>query len=145
MHCDVVYASETAQFALPFAQLGLCPEAASSLLFATIAGHQRAAEALLFGDRFSAHDAHAMGLVNRILPVADLMEFSLGRAQQLAALPASSTRASKKLMKSGQTELVRAKMQEEGEVFRTLLKSPEAKEAFSAFMQKRKPDFSQFS
>jgi enoyl-CoA hydratase/carnithine racemase len=145
MHCDVVYASDTALFALPFAQLGLCPEAASSLLFANIAGHQRAAEALLFGDRFSAADAQAMGLVNRVLPVTELMPFALARAQQLAALPASSTRATKKLMKSGQAELVRAKMQEEGEVFRALLQSPEAKEAFSAFMQKRKPDFSQFS
>ncbi len=145
MHCDVVYASESAQFALPFSQLGLCPEAASSLLFAKIAGHQRAAEALLFGDRFSASDAQAMGLVNRVLPVAELMPFALARAHQLAALPASSTRATKKLMKSSQADLVRAKMQEEGEVFRALLKSPEAKEAFSAFMQKRKPDFSQFS
>ncbi len=145
MHCDVVYAAPNAQFAMPFAQLGLCPEAASSLLFPYIAGYQRAAEALLFGEKFSAQDAVSMGLVNRVVPENELLEFALKRAEQLAALPASSIRATKKLLKSGLQEAIKERMRDEGDIFRQLLKSPEAKEAFGAFMEKRKPDFSKFA
>jgi enoyl-CoA hydratase/carnithine racemase len=144
MHCDVVYCAQNAQFATPFAQLGLCPEAASSLLFPQIAGYQRAAEAFLFGDRFDAEHARSMGLVNKVLPVDELMPYALQRAHTLAALPASSTRATKKLMKLGQAELIGARMSEESAMFGKMLKSPEAREAFGAFLQKRKPDFSKF-
>jgi enoyl-CoA hydratase/carnithine racemase len=145
MHCDLVYAADNAKFSMPFAQLGLCPEAASSLLFPQIVGHQKAAEKLILGEPFLAEEAHQMGLVNKVLPLAQLMEFALGQAAKLAALPASSVRATKRLMKGNQIAAVEAQMLKETEYFGAMLAAPEAKEAFAAFFEKRKPDFSQFS
>ncbi|KWR87287.1 enoyl-CoA hydratase [Cupriavidus sp. IDO] len=145
LHCDLVYASETAKLSLPFAQLGLCPEAASSLLLPRLLGYQRAAEKLLLGEPFSAQEAHEIGLVNRVLPVAELHDFALQQARKLAALPASSLRETKRLMKGADVSLVEKQMAEEGAVFRRMLVAPEAKEAFSAFFEKRKPDFSRFA
>lgn len=145
LHCDLVYASETAKLSLPFAQLGLCPEAASSLLLPRLLGYQRAAEKLLLGEPFSAKEAHEIGLVNRVLPVAALHDFALQQARKLAALPASSLRETKRLMKGADVSLVEKQMAEEGAVFRRMLVAPEAREAFSAFFEKRKPDFSRFA
>jgi enoyl-CoA hydratase/carnithine racemase len=145
LHCDLVYASETAKLSLPFAQLGLCPEAASSLLLPRLLGYQRAAEKLLLGEPFSAQEAHEIGLVNRVLPVAALHDFALQQARKLAALPASSLRETKRLMKGADVSLVEKQMAEEGAVFRRMLVAPEAREAFSAFFEKRKPDFSRFA
>jgi len=145
LHCDLVYASETAKLSLPFAQLGLCPEAASSLLLPRMVGYQRAAEKLLLGEAFSAQEALAMGLVTRVLPVAELSDFVRKQAAKLAALPASSLRETKRLMKGDDVPAVEKKMAEEGEVFRRMLVAPEAKEAFTAFFEKRKPDFSKFN
>jgi enoyl-CoA hydratase/carnithine racemase len=145
LHCDLVYASEQAKFSMPFVQLGLCPEFASSLLLPRLAGYQRAAEKLLLGEAFSAQEAHEMGLVNRVLPADDLMDFARAQAARLAALPASSVRATKQLMKQGAAQEVRAQMAEEGRHFGRMLAAPEAKEAFTAFFEKRKPDFSRFS
>ncbi|CAG9174835.1 enoyl-CoA hydratase [Cupriavidus respiraculi] len=144
LHCDLVYASDSAKFSLPFVQLGLCPEAASSLLLPRLVGYQRAAEKLLLGEAFSAAEAHQIGLVTRVLPAAELHEFALAQALKLAALPASSLRETKRLMKGGDTAAVEQRMEQEGEVFRRMLQAPEAKEAFSAFFEKRKPDFSRF-
>lgn len=145
MHCDLVYAAENAKFSMPFAQLGLCPEAASSLLFPQIVGYQRAAEKLLLGEAFLAQEACDMGLVNRILPADQLLEFAYQQAAKLVALPASSIRTTKRLMKSNQQTAIAAKIAEEGQQFRAMLSAPEAKEAISAFLEKRKPDFTQFS
>lgn len=145
MHCDLVYATDNAKFSMPFAQLGLCPEAASSLLLPQIAGYQRAAEKLLLGEAFLAQEACDMGLVNRILPADQLLEFARQQAAKLAALPASSIRATKRLMKSHQQGAIADKIAEEGQHFRAMLSAPEAKEAISAFLEKRKPDFTQFS
>jgi enoyl-CoA hydratase/carnithine racemase len=145
LHCDLVYASEQAKFSTPFVQLGLCPEFASSLLLPRLAGYQRAAEKLLLGEAFSAQEAHEMGLVNRVLPADGLMDFARAQAARLAALPASSVRATKQLMKQGAAQEVRAQMAEEGRHFGRMLAAPEAKEAFTAFFEKRKPDFSRFS
>ena len=144
MHCDLVYAADNAKFSMPFSQLGLCPEAASSLLFPQIVGYQRAAEKLLLGEPFLADEAHRMGLVNKVLPPDQLLEFAQAQARKLTALPASSIRATKRLMKSGQIAAVEAQMTEEGKSFGAMLSAPEAKEAFAAFFQKRKPDFTQF-
>lgn len=144
LHCDLVYASDTARFSLPFAQLGLCPEAASSLLLPRLMGYQRAAEKLLLGEAFDAEEAQRIGLVTRIVAAAELHDFALAQARKLAALPASSLRETKALMKRGEMAAVEARMAEEGEVFRRLLQSPEAREAFTAFFEKRKPDFSRF-
>jgi enoyl-CoA hydratase/carnithine racemase len=145
LHCDLVYASDTAKLSLPFAQLGLCPEAASSLLLPRLVGYQRAAEKLMLGEAFSAQEALAMGLVTKVLPVAELQDYVRQQAAKLAALPASSLRETKRLMKGDDVAAVEKKMGEEGEVFRRMLVAPEAKEAFSAFFEKRKPDFSKFS
>ncbi|MGO4329637.1 enoyl-CoA hydratase [Cupriavidus sp. 2TAF22] len=145
LHCDLVYASETARLSLPFAQLGLCPEAASSMLLPRLLGYQRAAEKLLLGEPFGAQEAQQIGLVTRVLPVAELHDFVLQQARKLAALPASSLRETKRLMKGGDKDAVQARMAEEGESFRRMLQAPEAKEAFTAFFEKRRPDFSRFN
>lgn len=145
LHCDVVYATETARFSLPFSQLALCPEAASSWLLPRVAGYQRAAEKLLFGEPFDVNEAVAMGFVNRVVPVAELSEYAARRAAQLAAMPAGSLRVTKQLMKGDSARNVRERIGEEALEFGKRLVSPEAREAFTAFFEKRKPDFTQFS
>lgn len=144
MHCDLVYAADNAKFAMPFTQLGLCPEFSSSMLFQQMVGYPRAAEKLLLGEAFGAQEAYDMGLVSQVLPVAELFEFVHGQAAKLAALPASSLRVTKRLMKSGQAEAIQARMIEENKYFSEMLGSKEAKEAFQAFFEKRRPDFTKF-
>ena len=144
LHCDAVYAADTVRFSLPFVALGLCPEAGSSLLLPRLAGYQRAADKLLFGAAFDAEEAVALGLVTKIVPAAELREFALARARQLVASPAASLRATKALMKNDDRERVAARIAAEAEQFRVMLTAPEAREAFAAFFEKRKPDFSQF-
>jgi enoyl-CoA hydratase/carnithine racemase len=144
LHCDLVYAGDNARFSTPFAALGLCPEAASSLLLPAIAGWQRAAEALLLGEPFGADEAHAMGVVNRVLPAGEAIAFARAQAGKLALLPAASLRETKRLMKLGYADTIARRMGEEGEVFGRMLRAPEAREAFAAFFEKRRPDFSSF-
>jgi len=144
LHCDLVYAADTATFSLPFSQLGLCPEAASSLLLQRVAGYQSAAEKLLLGEPFDAKEAHRMGFVNRLLPASEVDAFALQQAQKLAALPASSLRVTKELMKRAAQHELQTQMTEEAVHFAKMLLAPEAKEAFKAFFEKRKPDFRQF-
>ena len=145
LHCDLVYAGESARFQLPFVNLALCPEAASSLLLPRLVGHQRAAELLCFGDPFGAAKACEMGLANAVLPDAGVFAHAQERAQKLATLPAASLRETKRLLKQSIAALVPQVMQDEGEIFKRQLASPAAKEAFSAFLEKRKPDFTKFS
>lgn len=145
MHCDLIYLADNAKLSMPFTQLGLCPEFASSMIFQQIVGYQRAAEKLMFGEPFSADEAYDMGFVNRVLPLAELLPYAQLQAAKLAALPAASIRVTKRLMKGSQPQAVATKMLEENQHFASMLNAPEAKEAFMAFFQKRKPDFSQFS
>jgi enoyl-CoA hydratase/carnithine racemase len=145
LHCDLVYAAENAKFSMPFTQLGLCPEFASSMLFPQMVGYQRAAEKLLLGEAFSAQEAYEMGLVSRVVPVADLAAFAHAKAATLAALPASSLRVTKRLMKSAQAAQVQERMMEENRHFGEMLGANEAKEAFTAFFEKRRPDFTKFA
>lgn len=145
MHCDLVYAADTAKFSMPFSQLGLCPEFASSVLLTQIAGYPRAAEKLMLGEAFLAQEALEMGLVSRVLPAAELLAFAQGQAAKLVALPASSIRATKQLMKASRKGLISETITAENKLFSAMLTAPEAKEAFTAFFQKRKPDFSQFA
>jgi enoyl-CoA hydratase/carnithine racemase len=145
LHFDLVYAAPNARFQLPFVPLGLLPEAASSLLLPMIAGYQRAAELLLLGQPFTAEKALAAGIVTEIVPEAELLEYARTAALALAMLPPASVRMTKELMKRAPAAAVRERMQEELGLFGERLKSPEAKEALSAFMEKRKPDFSRFS
>ena len=144
MHCDLVYAADNAKFSMPFAKLGLCPEFSSSMLLPQITGYQRAAEKLMLGEAFSAQEACAMGLVNKVLPPAEVLAFAQAQAAKLAALPTSSLRATKRLMKGKQLAAIKAKMEEEGKLFGKMLVSKEAKEAFTAFFEKRKSDFTKF-
>ncbi|MFZ3056295.1 MAG: enoyl-CoA hydratase [Smithella sp.] len=145
LHCDLVYAAENARFSMPFAKLGLCPEFSSSLVLPQIAGYQRAAEKLMLGEAFSAQEACAMGFVNKVLPTAELLAFAQDQADKLVALPASSLRVTKHLMKSKQTAAIKAQIEEESILFGEMLVSKEAKEAFNAFFEKRKPDFTKFT
>ena len=141
-HCDLVYAGDNAAFSMPFVNLGLCPEAASSLLVPRMFGYHRAAEALLLGEPFFAEAALEVGLVNRVLPPTEVNAYAQAQAKKLAAKPLSSLVETKRLMKGGQQAEVMAKMAEEGQSFGRMLREPAAREAFSAFMEKRKPDFS---
>jgi len=145
LHCDLVYASETAKLSMPFAQLGLCPEAASSLLLPQLAGYHRAADKLLFGEPFDAHEARELGLVNRVLPAGELDAFVRTQARKLTLLPPASLRATKRLMKEGATPQIAERMSMEGKQFGEMLRAPEAREAFTAFFEKRRPDFSKFN
>ena len=144
LHCDLVYAGDNAAFSLPFASLGLVPEAASSLLVPQMFGYHRAAEALLLGEPFMAEAALEVGLVNRVLPPTEANSYAQGVARKLAAKPSTSLAETKRLMKKGQLQAVQQHMQEEGAVFARMLREPAAKEAFTAFMEKRKPDLSRF-
>lgn len=139
MHCDLVYASQQARFAMPFTQLGLCPEFASSWLMPQLAGYHRAAEMLLTGESVSAEQAAEMGLVNRVLPATELDAVVHSKAQTLAALPSDAVRTTKRLMKSASSSTLECVMQEELNEFTRLLCGPDAKEAFNAFIQKRRP------
>jgi enoyl-CoA hydratase/carnithine racemase len=145
LHCDLVYCADNAKFSLPFAQLGLCPEFASSWLLPQLAGYPRAAEKLMLGEAFPADEALAMGLVSRVLPAAELDAYARGQAAKLAALPAASLRVTKQLMRAGRDKAVDSAMAAENKHFSTMLTGPEAREAFTAFFEKRKPDFTRFA
>jgi enoyl-CoA hydratase/carnithine racemase len=144
MHCDLVYCADNAKFAMPFTQLGLCPEFASSLLLPQLSGYARAAEKLLLGEAFGAQEAFDMGLVTRVLPAAELRAFAEQQAAKLVALPAASIRTTKALMKRPRLDAIQGAIAAENERFAAMLLAPEAKEAFTAFFEKRKPDFSKF-
>lgn len=143
-HCDLVYAGDNAAFSMPFVNLGLVPEAASSLLVPQMFGYHRAAEALLLGEPFMAEAALEVGLVNRVVPPSEANALAQAQARKLAAKPLSSLIATKQLMKGGQQKAVLERMGEEGAQFGRMLGEPAAREAMTAFMEKRKPDFSKF-
>ncbi len=144
MHCDLIVAARSARFVMPFTNLGLVPEAASSLLFPRLLGTQRASALLLLGEPLDAATAHEWGLVYRVVDDAALMDAARELARRLAALPPHAVRLTKQLIRHGAAD-VPARMAEELSLFSERLGSPEAKEAFTAFMEKRKPDFSRFS
>jgi enoyl-CoA hydratase/carnithine racemase len=145
LHCDLVYVSDEARLAMPFTSLGLVPEFASSLVLPRLIGHARAAEKLLLGDPFGAAEAVEIGIANAVLPANEVVNHARRIAERFNGLPPAAVRETKKLLRRATTPDVTAAIQAEGDVFRERLSSPEAKEAFSAFFQKRKPDFSQFS
>ena len=142
LHCDLVYAGESARFHLPFVPLGITPEFGSTLLLPLVAGYQRAAELLFLGQPFTAQKAKEVGMVTEVVPDAEVLERAEKVAAQLAALPPESLRLTKQLLKSAQGAALEARIAEETRIFTQRLSSPEAKEAMSAFLEKRKPDFS---
>jgi enoyl-CoA hydratase/carnithine racemase len=138
LHCDLVYAGDNARFAMPFTQLGLVPEFASSYLLPLVAGYQRAAELLLLGEAFDAKKAYEAGFVTRVVPAAEALDTAWREAAKVAALPPKSVRVTKALMKSRHADSVRSQLAAEGEHFRTMLTEPAARAAFAAFLAKRK-------
>ncbi len=140
-HCDLVYAGDNAAFAMPFVNLGICPEFASTLLVPKMFGYHRAAEALLLGEPFFAEAALEVGLVNRIVPPTEANALAAQQARKLAGKPLSSLIETKRLMKKDHAAVVE-RIGEEGAIFSRMLGEPAAREAFGAFMEKRKPDFS---
>jgi enoyl-CoA hydratase/carnithine racemase len=144
LHCDLVYVADDARLAMPFVSLGLVPEFASSLLVPQLMGHRRAAEKLLLGDPFSAEQAVECGIANAVLPAGEVVNHARRVAERFNALPPGAVREAKRLMRAPQRELIASTIRTEGELFSARLRSPEAMEAFQAFFQKRKPDFSKF-
>lgn len=144
LHCDIVVASEDARFSLPFAKLGLCPEAASSYLLPLIAGRATAMDLLLLGNAFGAEEAHRIGLVGTVCKAGSAVDIAVQKAEEIAALPPSSVRLTKQLVRDATADLVTQTMQREAHHFLQRLVSPEAAEAFQAFAEKRPPDFSAF-
>lgn len=141
LHCDLVYCADNAMFSMPFVSLGLCPEFASSLLVAQNAGYHKAAEKLLLGEPISAEEALEMKIVNRLLPPAEVRAYAQRQAQRFSALAPSAVRETKRLLKAPQRAALDAVIEDEARSFGHLLASTEAKEAFSAFLEKRKPQF----
>jgi enoyl-CoA hydratase/carnithine racemase len=144
LHCDLVYAADNARFQLPFVSLGIVPEFGSTFLLPFIAGYQRAAELLLLGQPFTAQKAHEVGIVTAVVSQEDLFPEAEKAAIQLASLPPESIRITKRLMKTSFETVISARIMEEGRLVVERLRSPEAKEAMNAFLEKRKPDFSRF-
>jgi enoyl-CoA hydratase/carnithine racemase len=144
LHCDLVYVSDEARLAMPFVGLGLVPEYASSLLVTQRVGHAKATELLLLGEPFNGEAAVEMGIANAVLPAAEVVNHARRMAERFNALPPGAVRESKALMRRAQKSLVEETIRTEAEIFGKRLRSPEAMEAFQAFFQKRKPDFSKF-
>jgi enoyl-CoA hydratase/carnithine racemase len=144
LHCDFVYVSDEARLAMPFVGLGLVPEFASSLLVPQLMGQRGAAEKLMLGDPFTPEQAADCGIANAVLPAGEVVNHARRVAERFNALPPGAVREAKRLMRAPQREQVLQVIQAEGALFAQRLRSPEAMEAFQAFFQKRKPDFSKF-
>jgi len=140
-HCDFVFAGESAKFQLPFVNLGLVPEFGSSWSLPARSGYLRAAELILLGQPFDAKVAAEIGLVTHIVPDEKLLATATETAEKLAAKPPAALQACKRLMKRSQREHVVQAIKVENEEFASRVRSAEAKEAFTAFLEKRAPDF----
>lgn len=141
LHCDLVYATPASRFQLPFVNLGLVPEAASSLLLPRLVGHQKAAELVLLGDAFDTATAHGFGLVNGVVGAEELLDHALGIARRLASKPQGAVRRTKALLKAD-LETVAERSAREVRDFNECLRSDELREAVAAFKEQRPPDFS---
>jgi enoyl-CoA hydratase/carnithine racemase len=144
LHCDFVFVADDARLAMPFVALGLVPEFASSLVVPQLMGHRRAAEKLLTGDPFTPEQAVECGIANAVITASEVVNHARRVAERFNALPPGAVREAKALMRAPSREGVLQTIRTEGELFAARLRSPEAMEAFQAFFQKRKPDFSKF-
>jgi enoyl-CoA hydratase/carnithine racemase len=142
LHCDFVYVSDEARLAMPFVTLGLVPEFASSLVVPQLMGNVRAAEKLLLGDPFTGAEAVECGIANAVLPAGEVVRHARRVAERFNALPPGAVRETKRLLRRNRAPTLLETINAEAQVFGARLQSPEAKEAFSAFFEKRKPDFS---
>jgi enoyl-CoA hydratase/carnithine racemase len=141
LHCDLVYATPAASFRTPFVDLGLIQEAGSSHLGPARLGYVNAFELFILGEAWSGERALAAGLVNALLPASELEEKALASARKLAAKPRAAMLTGRRILK-GDTASVVGKIAEEVAAYKELMRLPEAREAFAAFLEKRKPDFS---
>ncbi|MFZ0707782.1 MAG: enoyl-CoA hydratase [Candidatus Korobacteraceae bacterium] len=144
LHCDLVYAAEETRFMMPFINLAIIPEAGSTLLLPSMIGHQRAAELFLLAEPFSAQRAYELGIVNRVVPAGELLSVVDAAARTLAEKPAAAIRIAKQMMRQHLRADLDRVIREEVLAIAGQLESPETGEALSAFLQKRKPDFSRF-
>lgn len=145
LHCDLIYAGEKTRFQLPFVNIGICPEFGSSVMMPVIMGHPRAAELILLGEPFTAAKAREYGIINDVLPDADVLAHARAQALKLAAQPPNAIRTTKSLLKRWTREQLKEVIGVEINHFAPMLQQPEAREALGAFMEKRKPDFSKFN
>jgi enoyl-CoA hydratase/carnithine racemase len=136
LHCDYVVAATDARFATPFANLGLVPEAASSLLMPRLMGTRRAFELLVLGRPLDAAAAQAVGLVNAVVPAAEVETLAMKVAHEISALPAEALAESRRLLRGSTAEIVK-RIDEEAEIFKLRMKSAEAKAAFEAFLTRK--------
>jgi len=143
LHCDYVVLAEDAKLTTPFVSLALVPEAASSLLLPARIGHLRAFAMLALGEAVEARQAVEWGLANAVVPLGELVQTIEANAARIARQPLGAIQATKRLMRDA--ELLTGQMAVEGKEFTARLQSPEAKEAFIAFAQRREPDFTQFN
>jgi enoyl-CoA hydratase/carnithine racemase len=143
LHCDFAYVADDAKLSTPFVNLGLVPEAASSLLLPARIGYARAFQLFALGEPILGRDAAAIGLVTSSAPAGEVGTLAMTTAKKLVGKPLGALRAMKGLMRD--PAAIEAAMQREGEIFSARLKSPEAAEAFKAFVERRAPDFSKFA
>jgi enoyl-CoA hydratase/carnithine racemase len=142
LHCDLVFVSERVKLRAPFVDLGLVPEAASTLLLPRLVGYQRAAEILFLCDVIDAEKARQLGLVSAVLPVAELELHARRVCERLARKAPTALRLTKALLRESAHATVPERLAHEGEIFALQLRSPEVREAIAAFFEKRAPDFS---
>ena len=144
LHCDFVYVSDEARLAMPFVGLGLVPEFGSSVVVPQLMGNVRAAEKILLGDPFTGAEAVECGIANAVLPAGEVVNHARRVAERFNALPPGAVQESKRLLRRARSAAVLETIAVEGEQFAKRLRSLEAMEAFTAFFEKRKPDFSKF-
>ncbi len=143
LHCDLVYVGEGARFHLPFVDLGSVPEGASSLLLPQLVGRRKAAEMLMLAEPFDAATALQLGLINGVHAPREVEGVASAAAQKLAAKAPTALRLTKALLQREQLDAIATALAVEGKHFADQLQSPEAQEALQAFVERRKPDFSQ--
>lgn len=143
LHCDFAYVADDAKLSTPFVNLGLVPEAASSMLLPARVGYALAFRMFALGEPIDGKTAAAMGMVTASLPAGEVRAIALATAKKLAGKPVGALKAMKGLLRD--PALIQAQMSKEGEIFGARLKSPETAEALRAFAEKRAPDFSKFS
>jgi enoyl-CoA hydratase/carnithine racemase len=141
LHCDFIYAGESTKFQMPFINLAVVPEFGSSCFVPSRIGHLRAAELILLGISFDGRRAAELGLVTEVVSDKDVLARATETARKLATKPAAALQASKRLMKQPLRDQIRAAMKAENEEFSRQVRSEDAREAFTAFLEKRKPDF----
>ena len=141
LHADFVVAADDAKFQLPFINLALCPEGGSSLLLMQRAGYLRAAEKLMFGDFFSAKEAQEMQVVSKVLPHHETLRYAIHQAHHLAEKSPAAMLETKRLLKAANADALRITLDIEIASFAQLLNGPDAREAMTAFFEKRKPNF----